>query len=62
LTIRPHSSQQFSETSKIYIVGDGGVGEKNYGRNVLAQGVDEVFWAGALIGDCGPLWRRSGLL
>jgi hypothetical protein len=29
LTIRPHSSQQFSETSKIYIVGDGGVGEKN---------------------------------
>jgi hypothetical protein len=32
------------------------------GENVLAQRVDEVFWAGALIGDCGPLWRRSGLL
>jgi hypothetical protein len=35
LTIRPHSSQQFSETSKIYIVGDGGVGEKIMG---------ETFW------------------
>jgi hypothetical protein len=63
LTIRLHSSQQFSETW-VHIVGDGGVLEKKLWakRFGAAEGEGEVFWAGALVGDCGPLWRRSGLL